>query len=52
MDVSTFCALFAATCFTLVGLWWNVVQGHDDWMRRRARAASSAASTSPSCCRR
>ncbi|WP_432074784.1 hypothetical protein [Streptomyces wuyuanensis] len=36
MDVSTFYALFAATCFTLVGLWWNVVQGHDDWMRRPA----------------
>ncbi|MFD7613809.1 hypothetical protein [Streptomyces sp. NPDC059828] len=33
MDVSTFYALFAATCFTLVGLWWNVVQGHADWMR-------------------
>ena len=25
MDVSTFYALFSATCFTLVGLWWNVV---------------------------
>lgn len=36
MDVSTFYALFAATCFTLVGLWWNVVQGHADWMRRPA----------------
>ncbi|AWI31070.1 hypothetical protein E3E14_01115 [Streptomyces sp. ICN441] len=36
MDVSTFYALFAATCFTLVGLWWNVVQGHDDWLRRPA----------------
>ncbi|WP_432175318.1 hypothetical protein [Streptomyces sp. Tue6028] len=33
MDVSTFYALFSATCFTLVGLWWNVVQSHDDWMR-------------------
>ncbi|MFD5424099.1 hypothetical protein [Streptomyces sp. NPDC127084] len=33
MDVSTFYALFAATCFTLVGLWWNVVQGHADWLR-------------------
>ncbi|MFF0449574.1 hypothetical protein ACFYT4_24700 [Streptomyces sp. NPDC004609] len=33
MDVSTFYALFSATCFTLVGLWWNVVQGHGEWMR-------------------
>jgi cytochrome bd-type quinol oxidase subunit 2 len=33
MDVSTFYALFSATCFTLVGLWWNVVQGHAEWMR-------------------
>ncbi|MFI6001505.1 hypothetical protein ACIA98_13940 [Streptomyces sp. NPDC051366] len=33
MDVSTFYALFSATCFTLVGLWWNVVQSHSDWMR-------------------
>ncbi|MFI1016700.1 hypothetical protein [Streptomyces sp. NPDC020965] len=33
MDVSTFYALFSATCFTLVGLWWNVVQSHTDWMR-------------------
>ncbi len=36
MDVSTFYALFSATCFTLVGLWWNVVQGHQDWMREAA----------------
>ncbi|UQX04477.1 hypothetical protein [Streptomyces sp. RerS4] len=33
MDVSAFYALFSATCFTLVGLWWNVVQSHADWMR-------------------
>ncbi len=26
MDVSTFYALFSATCFTLVGLWWTVVE--------------------------
>ncbi|MER5854968.1 hypothetical protein ABT131_04975 [Streptomyces sp900105245] len=36
MDVSTFYALFSATCFTLVGLWWNVVQSHTDWMREPA----------------
>jgi predicted ABC-type exoprotein transport system permease subunit len=33
MDVSTFYALFSATCFTLLGLWWNVVQRHEEWMR-------------------
>ncbi|MEV6582544.1 hypothetical protein AB0M92_30780 [Streptomyces sp. NPDC051582] len=31
MDVSAFYALFSATCFTLVGLWWNVVQSHAAW---------------------
>ncbi len=33
MDLSTFYALFSATCFTLVGLWWNVVQSRPAWMR-------------------
>lgn len=33
MDLSTFYALFSATCFTLVGLWWNVVQSRPVWMR-------------------
>lgn len=33
MDVSTFYALFSATCFTLVGLWWSVVQKHEAWLR-------------------
>lgn len=36
MDVSTFYALFSATCFTLVGLWWTVVQKHEAWLRTRA----------------
>ncbi|MFE0427262.1 hypothetical protein [Streptomyces sp. NPDC058953] len=36
MDVSTFYALFSATCFTLVGLWWNVVQNHAEWLREPA----------------
>lgn len=31
MDVSTFYALFSATCFTLTGLWWNVVRARSDW---------------------
>lgn len=40
MDVTTFYALFSATCFALVGFWWNLVQGHPHWLadpvRRRA----------------
>ena len=31
MDVSTFYALFSTTCFTLTGLWWNVVRARKDW---------------------
>ncbi|MBT2473260.1 hypothetical protein J7E68_01380 [Microbacterium sp. ISL-103] len=31
MDVSTFYALFSTTCFTLTGLWWNVVRVRTDW---------------------
>ncbi|WP_435742736.1 hypothetical protein [Microbacterium sp. PMB16] len=31
MDVSTFYALFSTTCFTLTGLWWNVVRSRRDW---------------------
>ncbi|MHA5047943.1 hypothetical protein [Streptomyces sp. SD15] len=37
MDITTFYALFSATCFTLVGLWWNVVQRRADWMRDPAQ---------------
>jgi hypothetical protein len=33
VDVSTFYALFAATCFTLVGLWWTVVERNRPWLR-------------------
>jgi hypothetical protein len=32
MDISTFYALLSGTCFTLVGLWWNVVQSRKDWL--------------------
>ena len=32
MDVTTFYALFSATCFTLLGLWWNVVQSRPAWV--------------------
>ena len=31
MDLSTFYALFSATCFTLLGLWWNVLQANPQW---------------------
>jgi predicted ABC-type exoprotein transport system permease subunit len=33
VDIDTFYALFSATCFTLTGLWWNVVHGRPDWGR-------------------
>ena len=33
MDISTFYALFSATCFTLTGLWWSVVQSRPEWGR-------------------
>lgn len=33
MDISTFYALFSASCFTLVGLWWGVVQRSTGWVR-------------------
>jgi hypothetical protein len=32
MDISTFYALFSATCFTLLGLWWNVLQLNTAWV--------------------
>ena len=32
MDISTFYALFSATCFTLLGLWWNVLQLNPEWV--------------------
>jgi hypothetical protein len=36
MDVSTFYALFSATCFTLVGLWWTLLQANPAWLREPA----------------
>ena len=47
MDVSTFYALFSATCFTLTGLWWSVVDRHRHWlaepaMRRRVGSVYAA----------
>lgn len=37
MDVSGFYALLTATCFTLVGLWWNVVQNKKEWHTNRVQ---------------
>ena len=36
MDISTFYAVTAATCFTLVGLWWSVVKDHPEWLKDEA----------------
>jgi hypothetical protein len=33
VDLGAFYAVAAATCFTLVGLWWNVVERHPEWHR-------------------
>jgi hypothetical protein len=33
MDVSTFYALFSATCFALLGFWWNLLQANPNWLR-------------------
>lgn len=37
MDLSTFYALMSATCFTLVGLWWTVVERRPAWKTDPAR---------------
>jgi hypothetical protein len=31
MDIQTFYAFMAGTCFTMIGLWWNVVQSKSRW---------------------
>jgi len=31
MDLAAFYSLMAITCFTLVGLWWTVVERHPEW---------------------
>ncbi len=33
MDITTFYALFSATCFAMVGFWWNLLQGNPHWLR-------------------
>lgn len=35
MDLSAFYSLMAVTCFTLVGLWWTVVERHPGWKTDR-----------------
>ncbi len=37
MDLADFYSLMSITCFTLVGLWWTVVERHPDWKRSRSR---------------
>ncbi|MFT3832557.1 MAG: hypothetical protein QM711_04445 [Micropruina sp.] len=37
MDLSSFYSLMAVTCFTLVGLWWTVVERHPEWKVDRTR---------------
>jgi hypothetical protein len=36
MDIQTFYAFTAGICFTLVGLWWNVVQNKKEWLKDAA----------------
>ncbi len=33
MDVTTFYALFSATCFAMLGFWWSLLQGNPHWLR-------------------
>lgn len=35
MDLSGFYSLMAVTCFTLVGLWWTVIERHPEWKADR-----------------
>ena len=37
MDLSGFYSLMAVTCFTLVGLWWTVIERHPEWKADRLR---------------
>ena len=32
MDIGTFYGITAATCFTLIGLWWSVVKSKPEWL--------------------
>jgi hypothetical protein len=33
MNISTFYALFSATCFAMLGFWWQLLQGNPRWLR-------------------
>ncbi len=33
MSLDSFYSIVTGTCFALVGLWWNVVNAHPDWMK-------------------
>ena len=35
MDLAAFYSLMAVTCFTLVGLWWTVIERHPEWKAHR-----------------
>lgn len=37
MNINTFYAVTAATCFTLVGLWWSVVKDKTEWLQDEAK---------------
>jgi hypothetical protein len=37
MDLADFYSLMSITCFTLVGLWWTVVERHPEWKGDRGR---------------
>lgn len=37
MELTTFYALVSGTCFTLLGLWWSVVEKRPEWRRMPAQ---------------
>lgn len=37
MDLAAFYSLMSITCFTLVGLWWTVVERRPEWKSDRSR---------------
>ena len=40
MDITTFYALFSATCFALLGFWWQLLQGNQHWLRNPGTRAA------------
>ena len=40
MDISTFYALFSATCFAMLGFWWQLLQGNPAGCATRRPAAA------------